>query len=136
MDSAGGSPAYYKQRRVARKRVDGSAQLRHSGWYKVEVTIRDVSTSGFMAECLMKATAPAAEVLLVADEQRGPETRGQVADIKAADHQRAGRAVRGARPDRRIDGVDVRGRGRRVILRQYVSVARACRVGDAAHGAP
>jgi hypothetical protein len=51
MDSAGGSPAYYKQRRAPRRRVDGAAQLHHSGWYKVEVTIRDVSTSGFMAEC-------------------------------------------------------------------------------------
>jgi hypothetical protein len=51
MDSAGGSPAYYRQRRASRKRVEGAAQLSHSGLYKVEVTIRDVSTSGFMAEC-------------------------------------------------------------------------------------
>jgi hypothetical protein len=51
MKAVGGSPAYYKQRRASRRRVDGSTQLEHSGWYKVEVTIRDVSTSGFMAEC-------------------------------------------------------------------------------------
>ena len=51
MDGAGSPPAYFKQRRAPRKRVDGAAQLEHSGWYKVEVTIRDVSTSGFMAEC-------------------------------------------------------------------------------------
>lgn len=51
MDAARGSSAHYKQRRAPRTRVEGSAQLHHSGWYKVEVTIRDVSTSGFMAEC-------------------------------------------------------------------------------------
>jgi hypothetical protein len=51
MDSAGGSPAYYKQRRTPRRSVEGAAQLSQSGLYKVEVTIRDVSTSGFMAEC-------------------------------------------------------------------------------------
>jgi hypothetical protein len=51
MHSAGGPPAYYKQRRAARRRVEGAAQLSQSGLYEVEVTIRDVSTSGFMAEC-------------------------------------------------------------------------------------
>jgi hypothetical protein len=51
MDSAGGSPAYYKQRRAARTNVQGAAELSQSGLYKVEVTIRDVSTCGFMAEC-------------------------------------------------------------------------------------
>ncbi|MEA3001928.1 MAG: hypothetical protein QOH81_716 [Sphingomonadales bacterium] len=51
MDSAGGSPAYYKQRRAARTNVQGAAELSQSGLYKVEVTIRDVSTGGFMAEC-------------------------------------------------------------------------------------
>ena len=51
MDSPGGPPFYYKQRRAARTPVERSAQLQHSGWYKVEVTIHDVSTSGFMAEC-------------------------------------------------------------------------------------
>jgi hypothetical protein len=51
MKTAGGPPAFYKQRSTPRRRVDGAAQLSHSGWYKVEVTIRDVSTSGFMAEC-------------------------------------------------------------------------------------
>jgi hypothetical protein len=51
MDAAEATPVDFKQRRAPRKRVAGSARLRHSGWYKVEVTIRDVSTSGFMAEC-------------------------------------------------------------------------------------
>ena len=51
MKPAGGPQAFYKQRGEQRRRVDGAAQLSHSGWYKVEVTIRDVSTSGFMAEC-------------------------------------------------------------------------------------
>ena len=51
MKSSGGPPAFYKQRGDQRRPVDGAAQLSHSGWYKVEVTIRDVSTSGFMAEC-------------------------------------------------------------------------------------
>jgi hypothetical protein len=50
MDSRG-SPAYYKQRRAARTPVEGSTRLEHPGWYKIEVTIHDVSTSGFMAEC-------------------------------------------------------------------------------------
>jgi hypothetical protein len=45
------SPAYYKQRRAPRTRIEHSAQLEHSGWYKIEVKIHDVSTSGFMAEC-------------------------------------------------------------------------------------
>jgi PilZ domain len=51
MKPAGGPPAFYKQRSDQRRPVDGAAQLSHSGWYQVEVTIRDVSTSGFMAEC-------------------------------------------------------------------------------------
>ena len=51
MKPTGGSPAFYKQRAAQRRPVDGPAELRHSGWYKVEVTIRDVSTTGFMAEC-------------------------------------------------------------------------------------
>lgn len=50
-DPAAGSLADFKQRRAPRRRVEGSARLHHSGWYKIEVTIRDVSTSGFMAEC-------------------------------------------------------------------------------------
>jgi hypothetical protein len=51
MHAARGSSAHYKERRARRTRVEGLAQLHHSGWYKIEVTIRDVSTSGFMAEC-------------------------------------------------------------------------------------
>ena len=51
MDSAGGPPAYYKQRRAARTPVERATQLSQSGLYEVEVKIRDVSTSGFMAEC-------------------------------------------------------------------------------------
>jgi hypothetical protein len=50
MSSAAG-PAHYKQRRTARTRVRGTAELCQTGRYQVEVIIRDVSTSGFMAEC-------------------------------------------------------------------------------------
>jgi hypothetical protein len=46
-----GDPADFKQRRSARRRVEGSAELRHNGWYKIEVKVHDVSTAGFMAEC-------------------------------------------------------------------------------------
>lgn len=51
MDSTRGSAAQYKQRSAPRTQVEGPAQLHHGGWYEVEVTIRDVSTTGFMAEC-------------------------------------------------------------------------------------
>jgi hypothetical protein len=41
----------FADRRGARVPVEGSAELRQQNWYSVEVTIRNVSTSGFMAEC-------------------------------------------------------------------------------------
>ena len=44
-------PQQYKARRSRRSSVDGTARLRRSNLYSVEVTVRDVSTGGFMAEC-------------------------------------------------------------------------------------
>ena len=43
--------AQFKQRRSPRTRVSGEAALRHQNVYAVKVRIRDVSTTGFMAEC-------------------------------------------------------------------------------------
>ena len=42
----------YKPRRSGRTPVAGRTQLRAQSWYSIEVTVCDVSTSGFMAECL------------------------------------------------------------------------------------
>ncbi len=41
----------FADRRGARLPVDSNAELRSQHWYSVEVMIRNVSTSGFMAEC-------------------------------------------------------------------------------------
>jgi hypothetical protein len=41
----------YKPRRSGRTPVEGRTQLRAHSWYSIEVTVCDVSTSGFMAEC-------------------------------------------------------------------------------------
>jgi hypothetical protein len=41
----------YKPRRSGRTPVAGRTRLRAQSWYSVEVTVCDVSTSGFMAEC-------------------------------------------------------------------------------------
>ena len=41
----------YKPRRSGRTPVAGRTRLRAQGWYSIEVTVCDVSTSGFMAEC-------------------------------------------------------------------------------------
>lgn len=41
----------YKPRRSCRIPVAGRTRLRDQSWYSVEVRVRDVSTSGFMAEC-------------------------------------------------------------------------------------
>ena len=41
----------YKLRRSGRTPVEGRTQLRAQSWYSIEVTVCDVSTSGFMAEC-------------------------------------------------------------------------------------
>lgn len=41
----------YKARKTPRTPVAASAELRQQDWYAVEVKVRDVSSSGFMAEC-------------------------------------------------------------------------------------
>ena len=38
-------------RRTPRQKVEGSAELSPQNLYKIEVKVRDLSTSGFMAEC-------------------------------------------------------------------------------------
>lgn len=44
-------PPDYLARAVPRLAVDTTTSLRHRNWYSVEVTVCDVSTEGFMAEC-------------------------------------------------------------------------------------
>ena len=61
-----------------------------------------------------------------------PNSRGQVADVDAADGQHAVDPVRAARPDRRVDLVQVLGRGRGMVGGQHVRVQRPGRVGDTA----
>ena len=41
----------FKPRRSPRTPVSGSAEMRQQNWNSVEVSVRDVSSSGFMAEC-------------------------------------------------------------------------------------
>jgi hypothetical protein len=41
----------FKPRRSGRTLVEGRTRLRAQSWYSIEVTVCDVSTSGFMAEC-------------------------------------------------------------------------------------
>ena len=41
----------YKARRSGRTAVAGRTNLRAQSWYSIEVTVRDVSTGGFKAEC-------------------------------------------------------------------------------------
>lgn len=41
----------FQPRRPGRTPVAGRTQLRAHSWYSIEVTVCDVSTSGFMAEC-------------------------------------------------------------------------------------
>lgn len=41
----------FLERRSERQAVDSNTHLRHENWYSVEVTVRDVSQTGFMAEC-------------------------------------------------------------------------------------
>ena len=48
---APGSGPHFADRRGDRLPVEGSVELRQQHRYSVEVTIRNVSTSGFMAEC-------------------------------------------------------------------------------------
>lgn len=45
------SGSHFRERESERLSVKGSTRLRHANWYAVEVKVRDVSTSGFMAEC-------------------------------------------------------------------------------------
>jgi hypothetical protein len=40
-----------RPRRTRRLPVDQPTSMRSQEWYQVEVKVRDVSTSGFMAEC-------------------------------------------------------------------------------------
>lgn len=51
MNSERDQPAHYRTRREERTSVSSAAELRQQSWYSVEVTIRDVSPLGFMAEC-------------------------------------------------------------------------------------
>lgn len=44
-------PSHFRARRAERTSVSTIGELRHDGPYSLEVTICDVSTSGFMAEC-------------------------------------------------------------------------------------
>ena len=41
-----------RPRRVERLKVDGTASLHQQNWYDIEVTMKDVSSCGFKAECL------------------------------------------------------------------------------------
>jgi hypothetical protein len=41
----------YRDRNSQRTQVQLNTQLRHANWYEIEVSVRDVSQSGFMAEC-------------------------------------------------------------------------------------
>jgi hypothetical protein len=41
----------FKDRKAERTSIETTTQLRHQNWYSVDVSICDVSTSGFMAEC-------------------------------------------------------------------------------------
>ena len=52
MKSDGQEPDYYKKRRSDRTQVQATTRLvRQPNWYSVEVKVRDLSPSGFMAEC-------------------------------------------------------------------------------------
>ena len=41
----------FKARRAERTPVASITQMRSQNWYSVEVVVRDLSTSGFLAEC-------------------------------------------------------------------------------------
>ena len=51
MDSTRSSAPIYRPRKAGRTRVSGRTQLRHQNWYSIDVTVCDVSTAGFKAEC-------------------------------------------------------------------------------------
>lgn len=50
MKSDSGS-GQHRDRSAPRTAVQSSTQLRSANWYAIEVSVRDVSQSGFMAEC-------------------------------------------------------------------------------------
>ncbi len=50
MTSRPGSASDFVHRRSERLAIASATQLRHQ-WYSVEIKVRDVSQSGFMAEC-------------------------------------------------------------------------------------
>jgi hypothetical protein len=50
-DQEAGAMNQYKPRQSGRTAVAGRTQLRSQRWYSVEVTVCDVSTTGFKAEC-------------------------------------------------------------------------------------
>ncbi len=86
-----------------------------------------------LAERLDEVAAPAAEVLLVQDEHRGAVLPGQVTHVDPAHSDGPVRAPRAARPDRRVQRVQVgRGRGR-VLGGQHVRVPWPGRVSGPAH---
>jgi hypothetical protein len=45
-------PADYRQRGSERRSISAGGSLRHKSWYSLEVRMCDVSTGGFMAECV------------------------------------------------------------------------------------
>ncbi len=49
--NAGESPSHFKVRLAPRRGVSASVRLRDQSRYDLEINIRDVSASGFMAEC-------------------------------------------------------------------------------------
>ncbi len=79
-------------------------------------------------------TGPGAEVLLVHHEERGAVLGGEGAHPDTADGELAVLASRGGGPHARVQGVEVFGRQRRVVLRQDLRVAGSGGVGVAAHG--
>src|SRR4249919_3279993 len=89
-----------------------------------------------LAERLPEVAAAAAEVLLVQHEQRRAVLLRQLADIRAGQGEHTADPLCAARPDRRVEHVQVGRRHRGVLGRQHVGVARACWVGDTAHGTP
>ena len=51
MKSDAGRGGQFKPRKTGRTPVAGRTQLRAQNWYSIEVTVHDVSTGGFKAEC-------------------------------------------------------------------------------------
>jgi hypothetical protein len=51
MNPEGSEGAQFKPRKSGRTKVTGRTQLRAQSWYSVEVTVCDLSTTGFNARC-------------------------------------------------------------------------------------